>query len=127
LGSEYGHDKKVIQKWENDIGIFVQGENKIYLIMELKTIFFELNNLLTDIKIHLETEKDRANLWLFIGHEKEYLASLPPGKRKLAKPILREEITQALGLMQDSAHFPGSIFFSGPSHVTAYTRRDRIL
>lgn len=39
--------------------------------------------------------------------------------------ILREELTQALGLTNDSDRYPESIFFNGESAVTSYTRLDK--
>jgi len=41
--------------------------------------------------------------------------------------FLREELTQSLGLMQDSDRFPESIFYRKQSKVTAYSEMDQYL
>ncbi len=45
----------------------------------------------------------------------------------LQKHLLREEFTQALGLMNDSTMFPDSIFYSEFSKTTKYSTIDKIL
>jgi hypothetical protein len=44
-----------------------------------------------------------------------------------AKHVLREEITQALGLCHDSMTYPESIFYDGECIVTEYAPIDRVL
>lgn len=41
--------------------------------------------------------------------------------------LIREELTQILGLMQDSHTYPESIFYQGASDVTSYAEIDRAL
>lgn len=43
------------------------------------------------------------------------------------KHLLREELTQSLGLMNDSNRYKDSIFFGGVSYVTQYSKLDRTL
>lgn len=43
------------------------------------------------------------------------------------KHLLREELTQALGLMNDSDKYDDSIFFQGRSYTTSYTDLDKNL
>ncbi len=47
--------------------------------------------------------------------------------QKLRNHLLREELTQSLGLMNDSPRFRHSIFFGGQSNDTAYLPIDRQL
>jgi hypothetical protein len=44
-----------------------------------------------------------------------------------AKHVLREEVTQALGLIHDSMTYPESIFYDGQCNVTEYAPIDRVL
>lgn len=39
--------------------------------------------------------------------------------------MIREELTQSLGLFQDSWRYPDSIFYQGWSDITAYSDLDR--
>ena len=44
---------------------------------------------------------------------------------KLKKHILREELTQSLGLLNDSIKYPESIFYNGWSMTTEFTELDK--
>jgi len=39
--------------------------------------------------------------------------------------LIREELTQSLGLFQDSWRYPGSIFYQGWTDITEYSDLDR--
>lgn len=61
----------------------------------------------------------------WIQHANILIDSTVP--QKLRNHLLREELTQSLGLMNDSPRFPHSIFFGGQSNDTAYLPIDRQL
>lgn len=51
---------------------------------------------------------------------------LPPDEAAmLKKHIVREELTQSLGLMNDSMKYPNSIFYEGWSMTTEFTNMDK--
>ena len=61
----------------------------------------------------------------WIEHANILISSTVP--QRLRNHLLREELTQSLGLMNDSPRFRHSIFFGGQSNDTAYLPIDRQL
>jgi hypothetical protein len=43
----------------------------------------------------------------------------------MKKHILREELTQSIGLLNDSMKYPNSIFYQGWTFPTEYTELDK--
>jgi hypothetical protein len=52
------------------------------------------------------------------------LATLPPARRR---HVIREEITQATGLLMDSHSYPSSLFYQDYSEVQEFAEIDRKL
>lgn len=61
-------------------------------------------------------EISKANMYVDIFRAKSL---------RLQKHLLREELTQALGLLNDSMKYPESIFFKGKSFTTQYSLIDK--
>lgn len=73
FGDEFTLDTVGERKWQNDVKVFVLGEQEPELISELKRIINELNNLIVTINIELVYEKNQANVLVFLGSKQEFI------------------------------------------------------
>jgi len=144
-------------RWTSDMKIYVDGAKPDYLMFELYLIVKELNDLIDPIAIRVVNRKQDANYIIYFGTHIEFanLYSLMD-KSKLErnlglfevypnrgvmyvdlertsfdyesqKHLLREELTQSLGLLNDSWKYPESIFYQGCSTSTEFTEMDKRL
>jgi hypothetical protein len=144
-------------RWTTDMKIYVDGEKPEYLISELNKIVTELNDLIDPITIRVVNRKQDANYTIYFGSHIEFanLYSLMD-KSKLErnwglfevypnrgimyvdiertsfdydaqKHLLREELTQSLGLLNDSWKYPESIFYQGWTTTTEFSEIDKRL
>lgn len=147
-------------KWTSDIRIYVKGEKKQYLVLELSKIISELNDLIECINISIVSDSTQSNMPIFFGSMEEYNI-ISPYSRKYSnqlglgllwtnsnneiyfakifvdtknhlsieeeKHVLREELTQCLGLPNDSWTYPNSMFYQGWTSITEYSDIDKLL
>lgn len=161
LGFEFGSALEVTRKWNQDIVIYVGGEENQVLRDELSKVVSELNNMIAqdNIRIRIRADStDETNYYVFLGPGTEY-AKIEPSAREYVdsnyglffvdmstahhiirgsmyvdtnRPapknqlhLLREELTQSLGMAKDSDRYPDSIFNSNYSvDVTEYSEYD---
>ncbi|WP_234568203.1 DUF2927 domain-containing protein [Rhodohalobacter sp. 614A] len=161
LGFEFGNALEITRKWNEDILIFVDGEENQMLRDELDTVVSELNNLLALDDIEISTTTDSTthfNYYLFLGPGEEY-AQIEPNAQGYVESnfglffvnmnaanqivsgtmyvdtnrpapmnqrhLLREELTQSLGMAKDSDKYSDSIFNSSYSvDVTEFSEYD---
>ncbi len=144
-------------RWTTDMKIYVDGEKPEYLISELNKIVTELNDLIDPITIRLVNRKQDANYTIYFGSHIEFanlyslmykdklernwgLFEVYPNRGVMyvdlertsfdydaQKHLLREELTQSLGLLNDSWKYPESIFYQGWTTTTEFTEMDRSL
>jgi hypothetical protein len=150
-------DKEDPIRWSEDMKIFVDGEKKDYLMEELRVITDELNEIINPIEIQIVSKKSEANFNIYLGHYKDfdrlydpYFSELLVSNRgffeisgfnsgimyvdvvrttdeEAQKHLLREELTQSLGLTNDSWKYPESIFYQGWTTTTTFTEMDKRL
>jgi len=155
LNSENGESFKDASKWDKDVKIYVHGYCPDYMMTELDDIVSELNDLIDPINIEVVSNKSEANTFLFLGSDGGFQQEYPiVGGRDLSRTggyflvksnkaylyvnmvrtgndtqaqrsILREELTQSLGLYNDSWKYPNSIFYQGGNDVTEYSDLDK--
>jgi hypothetical protein len=141
-------------RWSTDMKIFVDGEKPDYLIAELNQIVMELNDLIDPIQINIVYRKQDANYFIFFGSKVQfadryslidesklernwgYFEIYPgggvmyvdldrtSGNLFAQKHLLREELTQSLGLLNDSWKYPESIFYQGWTTTTEFSEMD---
>jgi len=181
LGTEYGDNFQVTQKWSHAMNIFVGGSQNDELLSELKLIKNEINELVTNgFSVNIVNDSLQSNFYLFFGSPQDY-TNLFPGEYenvivnnfglfhiytdhnfeiisghmyvnsyledpKLKKHILREELTQSLGLPKDLQYDLGnifvgcdfiaetftnaiknSIFYEGMSSLNSYNWADKLI
>ena len=155
LGSEFGNRQARIKKWRQDIRIQVKGQPTQADSQTLKQVINELNDLITpdikqansDINMDIyfipehkfsETEKNYkprnlgffSTRWNPVTHEiyrARILISTTGITQQERNHLIREELTQSLGLMNDSHRHPDSIFYQPWSRVTKFSAIDEAI
>lgn len=156
LKTEFEGDRKSTFVWKTDMKIFVDGQKPEYLISELKKIIAELNSIIDPINIKIVSNKSESNYVVYFGShtnfKTKYKVAFPQrlennwgyfevstnsGKmyvdlnrnsdEESHKHLLREELTQSLGLFNDSWSYPESIFYQGWTTTTEFAPIDREL
>jgi hypothetical protein len=132
--------------------IYVEGQKIDYLMVELNDIVSELNNIINTIEIEIVKNPTEANMFIYFGSSYDFANYCPNVSRSLLtnnwglfmvttvnsymyvdinraneveqKHLLREELTQSLGLFNDSYRYPESIYYQGWTTTTEYAQID---
>jgi len=153
LHSEYGPSDERIKKWTGPIRIMVHGTPTPEDLAVLQTTIAELNVLTGDVfgpelaapganyDIYFVPEAD------FVQYDPDYvptnygfcqvwwngafhiirsvvLVSSDQITQQDRSHLIREELTQSLGLLNDSLIYPDSIFYQGFTVISAYSAMD---
>ena len=155
FGAEEGATELRIRKWRRDIRFAVLGSPTDADLATIDRVIAELNGLIAPLQVSRVNEAPNA-LILFLAKPNRYIpdpaavrhndgkvsvftatdgeilaatvfipAHRLEGRRRAH--IIREEMTQGLGLLRDSWWFPDSIFYEGVHAVTEYAVIDRYL
>lgn len=155
MNNEFTGPRKTAYKWTTNMNIYVEGDKRDYLMSELRDIVSELNSIINTIEIKFVTSRDQANYFVYFGSDYGYVNRyklISPERVKdnwgyfevyaksgnmyvdifranteEQKHLLREELTQSLGLFNDSWKYPESIFYQGWTTTTEYAPIDREL
>lgn len=155
LGSEFGNRQARIKKWRQDIHIQVKGQPTQTDLQTLKQVINELDGLITpeikpanndtNMEIYFipehqfsETEKHYKphNLGFFWArwdpatyeiYRARILISSTGITQQERNHLIREELTQSLGLMNDSRRHSDSIFYQPWSRVTKFSETDKAI
>ncbi len=139
FGDEYGSSPPVLHKWTKDVGIGIQGTPTPADVATVNQVVAELNYLLAgleleltdgvaDIEIHFAPETRFAAIEpnyqpVNMGFFRVWMArngAIQRGRILIASEgitqaershLIREELTQSLGLFKDSQRYPDSIFY----------------
>lgn len=155
MGREFDSQKNYIKRWNTDVKIYVQGESSSVLSSELDRIVSDLNDIIDPINLEIVSNPNEANMIVFLGSYTDFhnlnpdislsvlegnwgLFSAGTNNATLyvdthranteeQKHLLREELTQSLGLFNDTNDYPNSIFYKGWTTTTEYSDIDREL
>jgi hypothetical protein len=156
FGREFDEESNVLYKWKTDILIYVDGEKLGYLMDELNKVIKELNDIIIPIEIKIVKSKKESNFVVYFGdhltfHKRYRLFSpellehnmgyfelyygsgvmyveLYRNTDKIShKHLIREELTQSIGLVNDSYLYPESIFYQGWTKTLEYSKIDKEL
>lgn len=156
LKTEFDGDRKSAFVWTTDMKIFVDGQKPEYLMNELRKIVAELNVIIDPINIKIVSNKSESNYIVYFGSHTDFKSkyklyspqhletnwgyfeiSTNSGKmyvdlnrnddKESHRHLLREELTQSLGLVNDSWAYPESIFYQGWTTTTEFAPIDREL
>jgi len=154
LGAEFGEQIPVVKKWTDDIRIKVNGKPAAKDLQTLNNIVTDLNEIITGIKIKLVDKNENLTitfspesdftsldtnyvptnygffwaLWHddnFVIYEANILVSSTDITQKERSHLIREELTQSLGLMNDSNKYKDSIFYQEWTDVTKFSEIDK--
>ena len=154
LGAEFGDEVPVIKKWTDNIRIKIDGAPTEEDLFTINNIVNNLSELISGIKIKI-VEKDEnltitfspesdfteidtnyvpTNYGFFwaLWHDDNfviYSASILVSSAEITQQershLIREELTQSLGLMNDSDKYNDSIFYQEWTDVTEFSETDR--
>ncbi|HEY9668533.1 MAG TPA: DUF2927 domain-containing protein, partial [Coleofasciculaceae cyanobacterium] len=152
MGTEYGGSNPTLKKWDEDIKIKVVGSPTPEDLKTLQTVINEINTLTGTVR--LQIDPNNANLELYFIPEPRF-ASYEPNyqpinygffwnswdkdiiyhsrilittvgvTQKERSHLIREELTQSLGLMKDSDKYRESIFYQDWTDTTSYAAIDK--
>ena len=154
LGSEFGDSNPIVHKWLTDPSIEVHGNPTTDDMDTLAQMISELNDLVDGIRLELVQDSANVNIyfepqskfpsilsdyvpgnhgffWMWWRNSGEIvkaqilIASDQTLSQEIRSHLIREELTQALGMAKDSYSYPGSIFYQEWSTVTKYSDIDR--
>lgn len=155
MGNEFGESTSLVKKWQSPIRIKVHGAPTSEDWQTLQTVTQELKELTGGLQ--LQIVQDNPNLDIYFVSEREFrhyepnyqplnygffwthwnnqntiynariLISTVGISQKERSHLIREELTQSLGLMQDSQRYRDSIFFQGWTDPTEYTEIDKAI
>ena len=152
FNTEFDGKRENAFKWNKNMKIYVEGQKINYLMVELNDIVSELNNIINTIEIEIVKNPTEANMFIYFGSSYDFANYCPNVSRSLLtnnwglfmvttvnsymyvdinraneveqKHLLREELTQSLGLFNDSYRYPESIYYQGWTTTTEYAQID---
>jgi len=155
MGREFDSQKNYIKRWNTDVKIYVKGETNSELNSELNRIVSDLNDIIETINFKVVSDPSQANMVVFFGSYTTFHNLNPDislnvlegnwglfsagtnnavlyvdthrANTQEQKHLLREELTQSLGLFNDTYDYPNSIFYQGWTTTTEYSNIDREL
>ena len=155
FGTEYGSSGSVLRKWASDLRIRVNGTPTNADLDTLNQIVAELNTLVSNISFSIVTDNPNVDIYFtnisqFPSIEPNYISgnmgffciwwdaagdifkgriliALDGVNQQERSHLIREELTQSTGLMNDSWRYQESVFYQGWTGTTVYTQIDRAL
>ncbi|MBD2462107.1 DUF2927 domain-containing protein [Oscillatoria sp. FACHB-1407] len=153
LGSEFGDSSGVVRKWQGDVRIQYFGTPTQEDRRTLEMVIAEVNAL-THGTIRLQLVDSRPNVEIYFVPESSFsryepnyrprnlgffwtwwnddsildrariLISTDGVNQRERSHLIREELTQSLGLMRDSHRYQNSVFYQGWTDVIQYSDLD---
>jgi hypothetical protein len=155
LGSEFGDADPTLKKWAGDVRIKVFGSPTQEDLKTLRSVINEINSLAKGVTLKIDNNNPHVKLYFvpeskFRQYEKNYsptnlgffwnywnakniisssniMISTNQVTQTERSHLIREELTQSLGLMKDSYRYKDSIFYQGWTSTTKYAEIDKIL
>ena len=152
LGSEYGSNVQVIRRWDSDIKIKINGNPNEKDLQTLNQVISDINEIIGD-KINLSLVDSNQNIDInFVPLSDFSICNAAPGNygyfnckwinnviyecdiciatddvllQEERSHMIREELTQSLGLMNDSLEYRDSIFYEEWTYTQKYLEIDK--
>jgi len=154
MGSEWGSSGGVVRKWSGPVRIGVIGNPTREDEQTLNTVIAELNDLIEDDRVTVTRDDRNPNVVMRFVPEAQFrsvepnyvprnlgffwlqwnnqsisnariLVSTTGVTQRERSHLIREELTQVMGLMRDSYDYPDSIFYQRWTDVNEYADIDR--
>lgn len=151
LGTEYGNNTQAIRKWDSDIRIKINGNPSEKDLETLNQVISDINEIIGD-KINVSIVNTNQNIDInFVPLSDFSICNAAPGNYgyfnckwrnnvifecniciatentllpEERSHMIREELTQSLGLMKDSLKYRDSIFYEGWTQTQRYSEID---
>jgi hypothetical protein len=157
LGNEFSNKvSSTPYRWTKNMKIYCYGLCSPMMMNELDRIVKELNDIINPITISVVSKRSEANFIIYLGSAQSFARNHPDihadrlknnwgyfqiynneglmyvdvirtKEEDAQKHLLREELTQSLGLCNDSYMYDNSIFYQGWTTTTEYAPIDREL
>ncbi len=155
LGAEFTTNPSLIRKWQGDLRIQVIGSPTSEDLKTLKTVTDEINNLISGINLKIVDNSPNVKIhFVPVSEFKKYEPNYQPGNdgyawvnwnqnnviysaniliaktgvnQKERSHLIREELTQSLGLLRDSYKYKNSIFYQPWTDINQYSQLDKTL
>ncbi len=154
LGSEYGNASGIVRKWQEPMRIKVHGSPTQEDLRTLSSVMGEINTLLGTNQMRLDDANPNVQIYFvpesdFSRYEPNYrplnygyawtwwnndtidrariLVSTVGINQQERSHLIREELTQSLGLLRDSFRYSDSIFYQDWTATTQFSTLDRQL
>jgi len=152
LGCEYGASQPIIHKWTNNIKIKINGTPTSEDLDSLNQVITELNSLISGVSLDIVTNDQNIDIYFTIVDQfASIIPSYVPGNmgffmawwdsneaiyrakiliaidgvnQQERSHLIREELTQSLGIMKDSYRYKDSIFYQGWTDTINYSPID---
>ncbi len=152
LGSEYGSNVQVIRRWDSDIKIKINGNPNEKDLQTLNQVISDINEIIGD-KINLSLVDSNQNIDInFVPLSDFSICNAASGNygyfnckwsnnviyecdiciatddvllQEERSHMIREELTQSLGLMNDSLEYRDSIFYEEWTYTQKYLEIDK--
>jgi hypothetical protein len=155
LGTEFGDSQPVVARWARPVRIKVNGSPTPADRQTLLSVIEEINTLLGEEKLTLVERDPNLNLYFvprarfteldpdYVPGNEGFASVFWDGDHRIYRAIvlittervtqrershlIREELTQSLGLLKDSFKYPDSIFYQPWTDTQTYAPIDRAL
>lgn len=154
LGAEFGDIVPVIKKWEDDVRIKIKGIPTEEDVLSVQAVVNDLNQLVETIDIKIVERNENITItfspesefadidpnyvptnygffWA-LWHDDNYViydASILIASAIITQSershLIREELTQSLGLMNDSEKYENSVFYQKWTDVNSFSDIDK--
>ena len=153
FGAEYGSSSPVLHRWQEDVRIKVHGDPTATDMATLRQVAQELDSLIPDLTLQITDEDPNVDIHFlpesnFTSVDPEYvpvnlgffrvwwdgqevinrgrvLITTEGISQTERSHLIREELTQTLGLFMDSWQHQDSIFYQGWTATVEYSPLDR--
>ncbi|MDJ0774105.1 MAG: DUF2927 domain-containing protein [Mastigocoleus sp. MO_167.B18] len=153
LGAEFSAGSNLIRKWDRDLRIKITGSPTSEDLNTLRSVIYELNNLVSGIKLSIVDDKPNVKIhFVPVSQFQRYEPNYQPGNygyawtnwnqnhtinsaniliasvgvnQKERSHLIREELTQSLGLLRDSYKYKNSIFYQPWTDTNRYSQIDK--
>ncbi|HEU0022675.1 MAG TPA: DUF2927 domain-containing protein [Dehalococcoidia bacterium] len=153
FGSEYGSSPPVLHRWQEDLRIQVHGQPTEIDLASLLQVTRELNALIPGLTLAISDEVPNVDIHFlpessFTSVEPQYvpvnlgffrvwwdgqgvikrgriLISTQGINQAERSHLIREELTQTMGLFMDSWQYEDSVFYQGWTTTVEYSTLDR--
>jgi len=151
IGTEYGGNTQLIRKWDSDIKIKINGTPNQRDLSALNMTISDINDIIGDkISVYIDESNPNINIYFVPIHDFSICNAVPGNYgyffckwrnniiyecdiciatdesllQEERSHMIREELTQSLGLMKDSLRYPDSIFYERWSYTQKYSAID---